>query len=53
MRGTRVKKLLAIFRAGQKAGIIPPDDKEYPKKHFRFFKKLYNRGALDQFFPSM
>jgi hypothetical protein len=48
MRGMRVKKLRAIFNEWCKREMYPMS-----KGGFRLFKKLYNRGTLEQVFPSM
>jgi len=48
MRGLRVKKLKAIYLAMSKKQNYPTS-----KGGFRWFKKLYMRGALDTFFPNM
>lgn len=50
MRGTRVKKLRAIFKELVSRDMAPKEDY---KKHFRFFKKLYANGELDKFLPTM
>jgi len=50
MRGTRVKKLKAIFKELVSRQMAPPDNQ---KRHFRFFKKLYLRGELTKIFPTM
>ncbi len=50
MRGMRVKKLRAVYLSLVDKKMAPPDDR---KRHFRFFKKLYMRGVLDTFLPSI
>lgn len=50
MRGSRVKRLKAIFLELVSRDMAPKEDR---KKHFRFFKKLYKSGQLKDFLPSM
>jgi len=48
MRGTRRKKLYAVFSELCKRQEVKPST-----GGFRFFKKLYVRGILKQFLPTM